>query len=113
MEAFLRALLPCVLPAGRTFEVHTFQGKSDLLAKLQSRLRGYARWLPDDWRLVVVVVRDDDDCQALKQQLESMATTAGLRTLSQVGTRSSQLVGEPYRDRGAGGVVLWRLAGGV
>jgi len=34
MEAFLRALLPRVLPAGRTFEVHAFQGKDDLLAKL-------------------------------------------------------------------------------
>ena len=50
MEAFLRALLPRLLPAGRTFEVHAFQGKPDLLGKLEARLRGYAGWLPVDWR---------------------------------------------------------------
>jgi hypothetical protein len=59
MEAFLRALLPRMLPAGHTFEVHPFQGKDDLLGKLKARLRGYAQWLPEDWRIVVVVDRDD------------------------------------------------------
>ena len=92
MEAFLRALLPRLLPAGRTFEVHAFQGKSDLLGKLQARLRGYAQWLPGDWRIVVVVDRDDDDCQALKQQLEAMAAAAGLRTRARAGATSWQLV---------------------
>ncbi len=48
MEAFLRALLPRLLPEGRTFEVHAFRGKADLLGKLEQRLRAYARWLPDD-----------------------------------------------------------------
>ena len=55
MEAFLRALLPRLLPQDRTFEIHPFQGKSDLLGKLEARLRGYAAWLPADWRIVVVV----------------------------------------------------------
>ena len=49
MEAFLRSLLPRLLPHDRSFEVHSFQGKSDLLGKLQARLRGYAKWLPDNW----------------------------------------------------------------
>lgn len=80
METFLRALLPRVLPAGRTFEVHAFQGKDDLLGKLEARLRGYAQWLPDDWRIVVVVDRDDDDCLILTQRLEDMAAAPGLRT---------------------------------
>lgn len=80
MEAFLRALLPRLLPHDRTFEVHAFQGKSDLLGKLADRLRGYARWLPDDWRIIVVVDRDDDDCVELKQHLEAIAEQAGLRT---------------------------------
>lgn len=62
MEAFLGALLPRLLPADRSFLLHPFQGKTDLLGKLQDRLRGYAGWLPDDWRVVVVVDRDDDDC---------------------------------------------------
>ena len=63
MEVFLRALLPRLLPHDRTFEVHPFQGKSDLLGKIEARLRAYASWLPDDWRIVVVVDRDGDDCR--------------------------------------------------
>ena len=57
MEAFLRAFLPRLLPLGSTFDVHPFQGKTDLLGKIEARLRGYASWLPDDWRIVVVLSR--------------------------------------------------------
>ena len=92
MEAFLRALLPRTLPHGRTFEVHPFQGKGDLLAKLEARLRGYASWLPPEWRLVVVVDRDDDDCLVLKRQLEAIAVRAGLRTRSSAANAHWQLV---------------------
>lgn len=92
MEEFLRALLPRLLPQDRTFDVHAFQGKSDLLDKLADRLRGYAKWLPDDWRIVVVVDRDDDDCRQLKQQLEKIATQAGLRTRTGAGVSPWQLV---------------------
>lgn len=92
MEAFLRALLPRLLPRDRTFEVHPFQGKSDLLDKLEARLRGYAAWLPDDWRIAIVVDRDDDDCRELKQRLEDMAARAGLRTRTHAGAARWQLV---------------------
>ena len=92
MEAFLRSLLPRLLPQGRTFEVHPFQGKGDLLAKLEARLRGYASWLPPDWRLVVVVDRDDDDCLVLKQHLEASAARAGLRTRRSVANAHWQVV---------------------
>lgn len=92
MEAFLRALLPRLLPRDRTFEVHAFQGKSDLLDKLEARLRGYAAWLPVDWRIIVVVDRDDDDCRELKQRLEAAAQRAGLRSKSRVDGLPWQLV---------------------
>lgn len=92
MEAFLRALLPRLLPQDRTFEVHPFQGKSDLLGKLEPRLRGYAAWLPADWRIVVVVDRDDEDCRVLKRQLEAIARRAGLHTRSRPGRVPWQLV---------------------
>lgn len=92
MEAFLGELLPRLLPADRTFVVHPFQGKTDLMAKLQDRLRGYASWLPEGWRIVVVVDRDDDDCMALKAQLESMAKKAKLRTRTASGKHPWQLV---------------------
>ncbi len=79
MEAFLQSFLPRVLPQGVTFLVHAFQGKTDLLGKLEARLRAYAQWLPEDWRLIVLVDRDDDDCRALKRHLDDIATRAGLR----------------------------------
>ena len=92
LEAFLRAVLPKLLPEDRTYMVHAFQGKQDLLRKLQNRLNAYANWLPDHWRLVVVVDRDGDDCLLLKQRLEDMARAAGLRTRSNAGHRRWQLV---------------------
>lgn len=92
MEAFLRCLLPRLLPADRTFEVHPFQGKNDLLGKLQARMRGYAQWLPEDWKIVVVVDRDEDDCALLKQRLEAIAIDAGLRTRSAAGNSRWQVV---------------------
>ena len=91
-EAFLRALLPRLLPQDRTFEVHPFQGKQDLLGKLEQRLRAYVRWLPADWRIVVVVDRDDEDCRALKHRLETIARKAGLRTRTRGGRAPWQLI---------------------
>ncbi len=81
MEAVLLELLPRLL-GGRCFAIHPFQGKQDLLKQLPDRLRGYARWLPATWRVLVVVDRDDDDCHALKQRLEDAAKAAGLATRS-------------------------------
>lgn len=92
-EAFLRALLPRILPASCTFDVHPFQGKDDLLKKLLGRLRGYATWLPDTWRIVVLVDRDDDDCVQLKRTLDDMIDGAGLRRRGQVAADLWQVVG--------------------
>jgi len=92
MEAFLRALLPRLLPQDRTFEVHAFQGKTDLLGRLEQRLRGYAKWLPNDWRIVVVVDRDDEDCRQLKRRLEEIALRAGVTTRTHAGAGQWQLV---------------------
>ena len=92
VEAFLQTLLPRMLPDGPTFEIHAFGGKTDLMGKLDQRLRGYRRWLPRDWRLVVMVDRDNDDCHKLKEHLEELATNARLRTRSHVGTGDWELV---------------------
>lgn len=92
MEAFLRVLLPRLIPNDRTFEIYPFQGKTDLLGKLEARLRGYAKWLPEDWRIVVVTDRDRDDCLELKCRLETMAARAGLHSRSRAGSVLWQLV---------------------
>jgi len=81
MEVFLRSLLPRLL-GNVPFEVHPFQCKEELLARLAERMRGYAAWLPRDQRIMVLVDRDDDDCQALKRELEHRAHQVGLSTRS-------------------------------
>jgi hypothetical protein len=91
MEAALAVLLPKILTT-TTFQLHSHQGKSDLLGKLPQRLRGYASWIPDTWRIVVVADRDDDDCKRLKRQLEDIAEEAGLTTRSAAGASSSYVV---------------------
>lgn len=80
MESFLDAVLPKLLRGRATFNLHPHQGKTDLLAKLGNRLRGYAAWLPETWCIMVVVDRDDDACGDLKQWMEQAAVDAGLRT---------------------------------
>ena len=92
MEAFLRALLPRLLPRDRMFGVQVFRGKRDLLKKLESRLRAYATWLPDDHRIVVMVDRDDDECLALNEQLEEAGGRAGLLSRTRAAGRPWQLV---------------------
>lgn len=104
MEAFLRALLPRMLGDAASFNVYPYQCKVDLLAKLPARLRGYASWLPQTWRIVVVVDRDDDDCVALKQRMEQMTADVGLCNLAG---------GKSHRDRRIGGLVFRRLGGGA
>jgi len=81
MEAALRAMLPSWL-GGVDFEVFPYQGKEDLLSNLPARLRGYSRFLPETWRVVVLIDRDDQDCRLLKDKLESIAKDAGLTTRS-------------------------------
>ncbi len=81
-EGFLHALLPRCLPQGVTFQVHPFRCKPDMLAKIEGRLRGYSHWLPSNFRIIVLLDLDDDDCRRLKTQLEQIAENAGLHTRS-------------------------------
>ncbi|MBN1875831.1 MAG: DUF4276 family protein [Anaerolineae bacterium] len=81
-QVALGNLLPKILGDDITFDVHAYSGKEDLLRKLPSRLRGYRCWIPEDWHIVVLVDRDDDDCQELKAHLEKIALDAGFVTKS-------------------------------
>ncbi len=82
MEDFLHVLLPRILPDDCTFLVHSFQGKADLLGNLEARLRAYAKWRPEIYRILVIVDRDADDCHDLKHHLERVSSVAGLTTRS-------------------------------
>ena len=92
MEVFLQTLLPRILPDGSTFTIHPFRGKRDLLKKLQDRLHAYANWMPRNFRIVVVIDRDNDNCRELKQRLENTASQANLLTRSRASGRPWQVV---------------------
>ena len=79
MEAFLKVLLPRLSP-GATFKIHPFQGKRDLLKKLERRLRAYKKKLQPNHRIAIVIDRDNDDCRELKDRLESLSIRSGLVT---------------------------------
>lgn len=85
MEAALKSLLPRILGLSMSFRIHVFEGKPDLLRKLPDRLRGYSRFLPNEWRIVVLVDRDGESCERLKERLEQAALNAGLPTKTAAG----------------------------
>ncbi len=92
MEAFLRELLPRIVGERASYGLFVHQGKDDLLGKLGGRLIGYSSWLPETWRVVVLVDRDDDDCLQLKWRLEQAASMAQLETRSTASTPDWRVV---------------------
>ena len=82
MESALTQILPKILPSSFTFKIHEFRCKTEFIAKLPNRLKGYQGWLPPDWKIVILIDEDREDCLKLKKQLEIMAISAGLITKS-------------------------------
>ena len=81
-ETALEIILPKILSANIYFTCYSFEGKRDLLRKLPVRLKGYKPWIPDDWRIIVLIDRDQDDCLQLKATLEEVARDVGFGTKS-------------------------------
>ncbi|RAQ39995.1 hypothetical protein B9S53_18345 [Arthrospira sp. O9.13F] len=84
MKAALTHLLPQIFASNVTFKIHPFQGKLDLIKKLPQRLNGYRFWLPDDWKIVILIDEDRQECEQLKMDLENIAQKAGLITKTSV-----------------------------
>ena len=81
MEAFKQALLPRMLTSAVAWKIIDYGSKQQLLARLPQRLLGYAQYdAAYRPKLMVLVDRDDDDCAALKAQLETACEAALLRT---------------------------------
>jgi hypothetical protein len=87
-EAALIELVPRIL-SGYAFDydIFPFQGKADLLKKLPNRLKAYRHRPGDDWRVIVLVDRDSEDCVRLKEQLDAVAQGAELTPRSHSPTR--------------------------
>ncbi len=81
MEAFLESVLPKIV-AEMSYQIYNYQCKQQLIERPPQRLQGYARWLPDNWRIIVILDRDNDDCKELKQDLDDIAADAGIITRS-------------------------------
>lgn len=84
MEAFLSELLPRILGAGVTYKLHNFGSKQALLKKLRPRLMGYSEWITADYRIIVLIDEDREDCKALKQRIIDDIEGAGLTHKSAV-----------------------------
>jgi len=91
MEEALKNLLPRLLPADTTYRLLNFQGKHNLLKQLPARLRGYS-WITEDYRIVVLIDEDRQNCLALKQQMEDAAQQAGLSTKTRAGGTRFQVL---------------------
>lgn len=92
MEAALENLLPRLLPAEFTHRIITFQGKQNLLRQLPARMRGYAAWITQQYRIIVLVDEDREDCLRLKQQMEASARQVGLSTKTSAGGARFQVL---------------------
>lgn len=92
MEAALKNLLPKMLPVETTSRLLSFQGKQNLLRELPLRLRGYAAWITADYRIVVLIDEDRQNCLELKEQLETAAHEAGLSTKTNAGGARFQVL---------------------
>jgi len=77
-ESALTQLLPKILPSNVTFNIHGYRGKQKFLKNVPNRLKGYQPSLPPDWKIVLLIDEDREDCLKLKKQLEDMAISAGL-----------------------------------
>ena len=80
-EEALKELLPKILLKDVSYEFHTFQGRDEMLKDLPKRLKG-EQWIPDNWRIIVLIDEDRRDCHELKAYLERAAHEAGFVTKS-------------------------------
>ena len=80
-EEALRYILPKIFADEVSYEFHISEGKEDLLNNLSTLLKGH-QWIPDNWRIIVLIDEDREDCRKLKRKLETAAHEAGFVTKS-------------------------------
>ncbi len=80
-EVTLRHILPKILSPDIICIFHVFEGKDDMLEELPKLMKGH-QWIPNDWRIIVLIDEDRKDCHELKAYLEKAAHDAGFVTKS-------------------------------
>jgi hypothetical protein len=67
-----------------TWRCHPYNGKENLIRRLPNLLHGYSKWITDEYHIIIVIDRDQDDCHELKQRIVDMCNKAGLSEQSLV-----------------------------
>lgn len=70
--AALRVLVPKIVPSA-SCSFHPYQGKYDLLKKIPNQLKGYSRLNKKNWKYIVLIDKDQDDCLELKRRINKIA----------------------------------------
>ncbi len=91
-EVALRNLLPKILPNHITYLIHPHNGKYDLLRKLPKRLTAYKKWMPAEYKIVVLIDKDREDCISIKNNLNDIAKDAGLTIKTSVNQNTFQIL---------------------
>lgn len=80
MKSALDFIIPKIIGTEHDFDIHVFRGKQDLLEKLEQRLRAYSKLRSPEWdfRIVILVDKDRQDCSILKQTMVAKAEISGV-----------------------------------
>jgi len=81
-EEAMRHILPKIVAGRASCKIINMRNKGRLLKELPKRLRAYRKQMEHEGhlRILVLIDRDNDVCEHLKQRLETMAREAGLST---------------------------------
>lgn len=79
IEAALFNILLKILEREISYKIIVHQGKNDLLKKLPGRLRGYSKWISEDYKIVVLVDQDSENCKILKDKISKIVLNSGLQ----------------------------------
>jgi len=82
MDAALREIMPGIVGGQARWKPVNMRSKGRLLKELPKRLKAYRKRIDkgEDLKIVVLVDRDNDDCEQLKHRLETIVREAGLTT---------------------------------
>ena len=83
-EVVLKAILPKIVSSSVSRRFHEFRGKHNLLKQLPKRLKSLRLKIPGDWRIMVLIDEDRENCHVLKSKLEQIARDEGFVTKSSV-----------------------------
>jgi hypothetical protein len=75
--AALQIIVPRIVP-GTSLSFHAYQGKYDLFKKIPIQLKGYAANPHKNWRYIVLTDRDQEDCEMIKNRIDSIASDCKL-----------------------------------